>query len=74
MNIAMLKYLAELANYEIDAIDSDAFFARFPRNESTKELYYLEKLGFVSLVTIEGRIDEIGVNKKTIDYVKSILP
>lgn len=74
MNTSMLKYLAELANYEVDAIEAKAFFARFPRDTSTKELYSLKNRGFVSLVGSDDWISEIGVNQKLIDYVKKIYP
>ncbi len=71
MNIAMLKFLAELANYQVDVIDCDAFFARFPRSTSSKELHSLKNLGFISLIDAEDQISEIGVSQKLIDYVKA---
>ncbi len=74
MNVSVLKYLSELANYQVDVINTDIFFARFPRESYTKELYELQRLGFVSLVSGDNQITTIGVNKKTIDYVKEISP
>ena len=70
MNTAMLKYLVELSNNEVDVIDHKAFFARFPEESCAHELYSLRDLGFITLLSGDDRICGIGVNKKAIDYLK----
>lgn len=72
MNIDMLKYMVELSGGEVDLIDSKAFFDRFPRDISSSELYSLKNRGFISLVSADDQITEIGVNKKAIDYLKNL--
>lgn len=71
MNVDMLRYLVELSAGKIDAIESDSFFFRFPRNSSTyKDLELLKNLGFISLLDSDDEISVIGVNKKACDYFK----
>lgn len=74
MNTNMLKFLVELSNGEIDVIDSNAFFNRFPQSSSTeRDLRTLKNLGFISILDADNKISEIGVNKKAIDYIKNAL-
>lgn len=72
MDINMLKYLVELSGGEVDVINSEKFFERFPRSISTDELYSLKNLGFISLLDADNKVTEIGVNKKAIDYLKNV--
>ena len=71
MNTNMLKYLVELAGGEVNPIDAKIFFERFPEPNSKSELFSLEKLGFISLLSGDGHIQAIGVNKKDIDFAKN---
>lgn len=74
MNTKMLKRLVELSGHTDDCIDVDAFFASFGRDRSTlTDLRALEKMGFVSLLGLDAdecSVEEIGVNKKAVDYFK----
>lgn len=71
MNINMLKYLVELSNGEVDSINVDTFFNRFPKSASTNnDLRTLKNLGFISILDSDNEIFCIGVNKKAIDYFK----
>lgn len=69
MNTKMLKTLVDLAGGEVDVIDTNEFFSRYPRCTSTEnDLNVLENYGFVSLLHGDNQVTEIGVNKKAIDY------
>lgn len=71
MNTEMLKYLVELSNGEVDVINTNAFFNRFPKSSSTdNDLRTLKNLGFISLNNADNEISCIGVNKKAIDYFR----
>lgn len=72
MNTTMLKYLVELSGRKVDAIDTNAFFNRFPMDAYKYELYSLQNLGFVSLSNGDNQIIDIGVNQKAIDYVSQL--
>lgn len=71
MDITMLKYLVELAGGEVNPINTKAFFERYPRKMSTRELIKFKKMGFVSLLSGDNEITEIAVNQKAIDYLKN---
>lgn len=71
MNVKMLKFLVELSHGEIDCINVAAFFSQFPNNRDTlRELQLLHQSGYVSLLHADNEIEEIGVNKKALDYLK----
>ena len=71
MNIQLLKYLVQLANYEVDSINLKDLYAKFPNSSKTmNDLRLLNNLGFISILYGDNCIDDIGVNKKAIDYVK----
>ncbi len=72
MNTTMLKYLVELSGGKVVAIDTNAFFNRFPMDAYKDELYSLQNLGFVSLLDGDNQIIDIGVNQKAIDYVSQL--
>lgn len=72
MNVSLLKYLVSLAGNQVDAIDTNAFFKKYPRETYSSELYALERMGFVTLLNANNKIIEIGVNKKAIDYVSEL--
>lgn len=69
MNTKMLKTLVDLSDGEVDVIDTNEFFSRYPRCTSTEnDLNVLQNYGFVSLSIGDNHITEIGVNQKAIDY------
>lgn len=71
MNTQMLKFLVELSNYKVDAIDTNKFFAQFPKNSVTlNELKTLKNYGFINTFYAADELQEIGVNQKAIDYLK----
>lgn len=71
MNTQMLKFLVELSNYKVDAIDTDKFFSQFPKNSATlNELKALNSYGFITTFYAANELQEIGVNQKAIDYLK----
>ena len=71
MNTKMLKSLVDLSHGEIDCVDVGAFFAQFPRNsENLHDLELLRQFGFVSILNADDEVQEIGVNKKAIDYFR----
>ena len=72
MNTKMLQYLVELSGSKVEPIDTNAFFSRFPRETYSDELYSLQKLGFISLLSGDNQIIDIGVNQKAIDYISQL--
>ena len=72
MNINMLKYLVELAGYEVNPINTNDFFMKFPKSQSTySDLKALKSMGLITILNAEDDIDEIGVNQSAIDLVKN---
>ncbi len=72
MNVSLLKYLVSLSGNQVDIIDTNAFFEKYPRETYSSELYSLEQMGFITLLNSNNKIKEIGVNKKAIDYVEKL--
>ena len=71
MNIKMLKALVDMSRGEIDCVDVETFFAQFPPNSTTqRDLELLHQFGFVSILSADDEVQEIGVNKKAIDYFR----
>jgi hypothetical protein len=67
----MLKHLVDLADGKVDCINVGAFFNRFPKSAATLgDLRILKQLGYISLLAADDDIEEIGVNKKALDYFK----
>lgn len=72
MNTSLLKYLVSLAENEVNAINTKALFEKYPREVYSSDLYSLERMGFISILSGNNRILEIGVNQKAIDYVAKL--
>lgn len=71
MDVKILKFLVELSKGCVDVIDLNAFYAKFPASPSTsKELYRLKNVGFISILEADDSINCIGVNQKALDYFK----
>lgn len=71
MNVQMLKYLVELSDNQVDSIDLEAFYKKFPNSPATSEdLYRLKRLGYISILDGDNSIDDVGVNQKALDYFK----
>jgi hypothetical protein len=69
----MIKYLVELSNGKVDCIDTSKFFSAFPKSSTTfRDLKNLHTQGYVTLLLASDDIEEIGVNKKAIDYAQSL--
>ena len=58
MNTALLKYLVELSNHEVDTIILP------------DDLKSLKSMGFISILYADNIIDDVGVNQKALDYFK----
>ena len=68
MDVKILKFLVELSK---GCVDLNAFYAKFPASPSTsKELYRLKNMGFISILEADDSINCIGVNQKALDYFK----
>lgn len=72
MNTSLLKYLVSLARNQVDVIDTNALFEKYPRETYSSDLYSLERMGFITLLKGSNRIIEVGVNKKAIDYIAKL--
>ena len=71
MNTKILKALVDLAGGEVDCVDAEAFFNQFPKSAATlRDLHTLEQLGYITLLTGDDDILDMGVNKKALDYFK----
>ena len=71
MNREMLRYLVELSNGEVDAVNIEKFYNRYPETEQVKaDLFKMSRAGYLSIVEGDNRIELIGVNKKAIDYFR----
>lgn len=73
MNKEMLKTVVELSHGEVDGIDHNVFFTRYPNDGSTlRDLRQLKRLGYIALLEVEAgaEIAAIGVNQAAIDYFK----
>jgi hypothetical protein len=71
MNTKVLKALVDLADGEVDCVDVDAFFNQFPKNAATlRDLRTLKQSGYISLLTGDDEVLDIGVNKKALGYFK----
>lgn len=71
MNVKMLHYLVELANSRVSVIDAEMFFSLFPKSTANlRDLSYLHKLGYISILYADDDISEIGVSQKAINYFK----
>ena len=71
MNTNILKYLVELAGGEVNPVNVNTFFDRYPREGSTDELHLLAKAGFITLTNADNQITGIAVNKKAVTYLKN---
>lgn len=71
MNIPLLKYLVSLADNQVNAINTNALFEKYPRDAYSSDLYSLEQMGFITLLNGNNRIINVGVNQKAIDYVQN---
>lgn len=71
MNINMLRYLVELSNRQVDVININDFFAKYPDcGSTTDDLKALESYGYISLLFGDNHVCDIGVNQRGIDYIK----
>jgi hypothetical protein len=71
MNVDMLRYLVELSNGEVDAVDVEKFYSRYPETGQVKaDLLKMSRAGYLSVVEGDNRISLIGVNRKAIDYFR----
>jgi len=71
MNREMLKYLVELSGGEVDVIDIDRFFKKFPKSKSMEnDLAFLQRMGYISVLYADDGIEAIGVNQYGVNAVK----
>ena len=71
MNTALLKYLVELSNNEVDTISLPDLYKKFPNSPKLAEdLKTLKSMGFISILYASNVIDDVGVNQKALDYFK----
>ncbi|PWJ72900.1 UNVERIFIED_CONTAM: hypothetical protein C7383_11556 [Murimonas intestini] len=71
MNTQILKCLVQLTNYQVDTVIPKDLYEKFPNSPKTREeLDLLSRLGYITILYGDNGIDDIGVNKKAIDYFK----
>ena len=69
MNVEMLKFIEDMFTNH-PAFDEKRFYAKFPKDSpaTSKDLKTLEKLGYINIVDASGKIFDLTVSQKAIDY------
>ncbi len=65
----LLRTIAELVHWEVDALSAEALFSNIPKSKQTiTDLDTLDKLGYINCIYIDNKLDHIGVGQRAIEY------